>query len=350
MNLSLKNIKFMKQMMMRKVVYSLIPIVLAGIYFFGWRVLSLLAVVTVFGCATEWVFVRKTTQKITEAVFVTCILFTLTLPPSTPYWVAIIGIIFGVLFGKMVFGGFGKNPFNPALVGRAFIYVNFPEFLTLQWTKPIGGVLGGFTSYLGETIDTVSSSTPMLIFRATGKELPLQDVFLGNIAGSIGETSALLIILAGLYLIFTKTAAKETIISVIVGFFGISTVFYFMGLMEVLNPIYGLLSGGILFGAVFMATDPISSPTTFEGRIFYGLLIGVITVVIRSFALFAGGMMFAILIGNTFAPIIDEVVGELKGAKKARAAKVASKAEGVKPAKESEVAKVADAAEEVSHG
>lgn len=366
MNLSLKNIKFMKQMMMRKVVYSLIPIVLAGIYFFGWRVLSLLAVVTVFGCATEWVFVRKTTQKITEAVFVTCILFTLTLPPSTPYWVAIIGIIFGVLFGKMVFGGFGKNPFNPALVGRAFIYVNFPEFLTLQWTKPIGGVLGGFTSYLGETIDTVSSSTPMLIFRATGKELPLQEVFFGNIAGSIGETSALLIILAGIYLMFTKTAAKETIISVIVGFLGISTVFYFMGLMEVLNPVYGLLSGGILFGAVFMATDPISSPKTFEGRIFYGLLIGAITVVIRSFALFAGGMMFAILIGNTFAPIIDEVVGELKGAKKARAAKLASKAESAEKsestgkaepvevsAKDAEVTvnfKVADAAKEVSHG
>ncbi len=313
----------MKQMLMRKVVYSLIPIVLAGIYFFGWRVLTLLAVVTVFGCATEWVFVRKTTKKITEAVFVTCILFTLTLPPSTPYWIAIIGIIFGVLFGKMVFGGFGKNPFNPALVGRAFIYVNFPKFLTLEWTKPVGGVLGGFTSYLGETIDTVTSSTPMLIYRATGKELPLPDMFFGNIAGSIGETSALLVILAGLYLIFTKTAAKETIFSVLVGFLGISTVFYFMGIKEVLSPIYGLLSGSILFGAVFMATDPISSPKTFEGRIVYGLLIGIVTVIIRSFALFAEGMMFAILIGNTFAPIIDEAVNEIKGLKKAKALKAA---------------------------
>lgn len=316
MNLSLKNIKFMKQMMMRKVVYSLIPIVIAGIYFFGWRVLTLLLVVSFFGCATEWVFVRKTTKKITEAVLVTNILFTLTLPPSTPYWVAIIGIIFGVLFGKMVFGGFGKNPFNPALVGRAFIYVNFPEFLTMKWTKPVESVFGGFTAYLGESIDAITQSTPMLIYRATGEELPWAKLAFGNIAGSIGETSAILILLAGIYLIITKTAAKETIFSVLLGFLGMSTFFYLTGFEQVLNPIYGLLSGGILFGAVFMATDPISSPKTFEGRIVYGLLIGMITVIIRGFALFAGGIMFAILIGNTFAPIIDEAVYEIKASKK----------------------------------
>lgn len=321
MNLSLKNIKFMKQMMMRKVVYSLIPITLAGVYFFGWRVLTLMAVVNVFGCLTEWVFVRKTTKKITEAVLVTNFLFTLTLPPTTPYWIAIIGIIFGVLFGKMVFGGFGKNPFNPALVGRAFIYVNFPEFLTMHWTRPVEGLLGGFVKYSGETIDAITQSTPMLIFRATGVEPPLTKVFLGNVAGSIGETSALLIILAGIYLIYTKTAAKETIFSVLVGFLGLSSAFYFLGYEQVLNPIHGLLSGGILFGAIFMATDPISSPKTFEGRIVYGLLIGMITVIIRGFALFAGGIMFAILIGNTFAPIIDEVVNEIKASKKAKAAK-----------------------------
>ncbi len=318
MNLSLKNIKFMKQMMMRKVVYALIPLVLAGIYFFGLRVLTLLLVVSFFGCLTEWVFVRKTTKKITEAVLVTNILFTLTLPPSTPYWIAIIGIIFGVLFGKMVFGGFGKNPFNPALVGRAFIYVNFPEFLTLHWTKPVSGVLGGFTTYLGENIDAVTQSTPMLIYRASGDELPILKLIFGNIAGSIGETSAVLIILAAIYLIITKTAAKETIFSVILGFLAMSSIFFFAGFDQVLNPLYGLFSGGLLFGAVFMATDPISSPKTFEGRIVYGLLIGIITVIIRSFALFAGGIMFAILIGNTFAPILDEAVNSIKKTKKAK--------------------------------
>lgn len=324
MNLSLKNIQFMKQMMMRKVVYALIPLVLAGVYFFGLRVLVLLAVVNVFGIATEWVFVRKTTKKVTEAVIVTNILFTLTLPPSTPYWIAIIGIIFGVLFGKMVFGGFGKNPFNPALVGRAFIYVNFPEFMTMNWTRPVEGVLGGFTTYLGESIDAITQSTPMLIFRASGDKLPINELLFGNTAGSIGETSAILVILAGIYLIYTKTAAKETIFSVLAGFILMSGFFYFAGYEQVLDPLYGLLAGGILFGAVFMATDPISSPKTFEGRIIYGLIIGIVTVIIRGFALFAGGVMFAILIGNTFAPIIDEAVNAIKASKKAKKAKEVS--------------------------
>ncbi|GAU79379.1 RnfABCDGE type electron transport complex subunit D [Fusibacter sp. 3D3] len=316
MKLSLKNIKFMKQAMMRKVVYSLLPIVCAGIYFFGLRVLILLIVVTLFACLTEWVFVRNKAQKITEAVFVTAILFTMTLPPQTPYWIAIIGIIFGVLFGKMVFGGFGKNPFNPALVGRAFIYVNFPKFMTVQWTQPVDGFFGGFTSYLGKPIDAITQSTPMLIYRATGETAPLKDLLLGNIAGSIGETSALLILLMGIYLIYTKAAAKETIFSVIIGFLIMDSAFYFSGFQQVPSPIYGLMAGGILFGAVFMATDPISSPKTFQGRIIYGLMIGCITVIIRGFALFAGGIMFAILIGNTFAPILDEAVIAIKNRKK----------------------------------
>lgn len=316
MKLGLKDIQFMKQMMMRKVIYSLIPIVLAGIYFFGWRVLALLLVVTFFGCLTEWVFVRRTTKKITEAVLVTGVLYTLTLPPSTPYWVAVIGIIFGVLFGKMVFGGFGKNPFNPALVGRAFVYVNFPKYLTAQWSVPAEGPLGGFGTYMTGTIDAITEATPLLIFRASGETFSWLRVAFGNISGSIGETSAVLIILAGIYLIYTKTAAKETIFSVIIGALAMNTLFYVLGFSQVPHPVYGLLAGGLMFGAVFMATDPISSPKTFEGRIFYGLLIGIITVVIRAFALFAGGIMFAILVGNTFAPIIDEAVKALKASRK----------------------------------
>lgn len=311
----LKNVKFMKQAMMRKVVYALLPLVAAGIYFFGWRVLVLLLVVSFFGCLSEWVFVRKSTKKITEAVLVTNILFVLTLPPSTPYWVAVIGIIFGVVFGKMVFGGFGKNPFNPALVGRAFIYVNFPSFLTVQWNEPASGILGGLTHYLTPSIDAISEATPMLMYRSTGMLPSWQNMLFGNVSGSIGETSALLIILAGVYLLYTKTASRETVISVLSGFIIMSLGLMVAGFSQVLNPMYGLLSGGILFGAVFMATDPISSPKTFQGRIVYGLLIGGITVIIRSFALFAGGIMFAILIGNTFAPIIDEAVKSIKEAR-----------------------------------
>lgn len=303
----------MKQKMMRTVIYSLIPLILAGTFFFGLRVLILLAIVTLTACSIEWLFVRKKTRKISEAVLVTAILYTLTLPPKTPFWIAILGIIFGVLFGKMVFGGFGKNPFNPALVGRAFIYVSFPHFMTVEWIEPIKGPLGGIGAY---SVDAVSQATPLLLYRSSGIVLPYKNLLIGNIAGSIGETSALLIILAGIYLIHTKTASKETIFSVIGGFLITDAAFYFLGFSQVPNPLYGLFAGGLLFGAVFMATDPISSPKTKEGKIIYGLLIGMITVVIRGFALFAGGIMFAILIGNTFAPILDETVKYIKAQKK----------------------------------
>ncbi len=309
------SIQFMKQKMMRKVIYSLIPIILAGTYFFGLRVLLLLAITTITACTVEWVFVRNNTKKISEAVLVTAILYTLTLPPRTPFWIAILGIIFGVLFGKMVFGGFGKNPFNPALVGRAFIYVSFPKFMTVEWIEPIKGPLGGLSTY---SVDAVSQATPLLMYRSEGIVLPYQQLLIGNIAGSIGETSALLIILAGIYLMYTNTASKETIVGVIGGFLITDAAFYFLGYSQVPNPLYGLLAGGLLFGAIFMATDPISSPKTKEAKIIYGALIGLVTVVIRGFALFAGGIMFAILISNTFAPILDEAVKYMKARQKER--------------------------------
>ena len=167
-------IKFMKQKMMRKVIYALIPLILAGIYFYGWRTLVLLISVTLAGCLVEWIFVRKTTKKITEAVVVTSILYTLTLPPNVPFYIAIIGIIFGVLFGKMVFGGFGKNPFNPALVGRAFIYVNFPRAMTMEWIKPSTDLFGNLNKF---SVDVISQSTPLLDFRSSGDMLNLKDVF-----------------------------------------------------------------------------------------------------------------------------------------------------------------------------
>ncbi len=318
--MSIFGIKFMKQVLMRKVVYSLIPIILASVYFFGWRSVILMAVVTVAGVLTEWAFKRKGNKPVSEAVFVTAILFTLTLPPQTPYWVAVLGIVFGIVFGKEVFGGFGRNVFNPALVGRAFIYVSFPKFLTIEWTKPFTGLLGGFTHYLGEPIDAVTTATPMLAFRATGETMDFTKILFGQISGSLGETSALLIILAGIYLVYTKTANKEGTLGTLVGFLAMTLTFNALGVTQVPDPLFGLFSGGILFAAVFMVTDPISSPKTKEGRWIYGILIGIVTVVIRGFALFAGGVMFAILIGNSFAPIIDETVKYFKGRQKAKAA------------------------------
>lgn len=314
-------IKFMKQDLMRRVIYALIPIILASIYYFGWRVVPLMISTTFFAVMSEWSFKRSTGKPVSEAVFVTSILFVLTLPPKTPYWVAAVGIVFGIVFGKEVFGGFGRNVFNPALVGRAFVYVSFPKFLTIEWTAPIrDSVLGGFTRYIGPTIDTVSTATPMLTFRSTGQMMDYSNLLFGNISGSLGETSAILIILAGIYLIYTKTAHKESTFGVLIGFLSMSLIFNALSIEQVPNPIFGFLSGGILFSAVFMATDPISAPKAKEARWAYGILIGAITVIIRGFALFAGGVMFAILIGNSFAPLLDEIVKALKARKTAKAA------------------------------
>lgn len=299
---------FMPQKMMRTVIISLIPIVLASIYFFGWRSLVLLLWTTLFGVGTEYIFEKKYGKKMSEAIFVTCILYTLTLPASTPLWIAAVGIVFGVVFGKEVFGGFGRNIFNPALVARAFVYVSFPEPLTIHWSEVASGFPGGFGTYLTKSIDTISQATPMLIFRETGEMVASSKLLLGNVAGSLGETSAILIILAAIYLIYKKVAAWQTMVGVLIGFTGLSSILYLFGNPQIPSPIFGILSGGFLFGTVFMATDPISSPKTVEGKWIYGILIGIITVIIRGYALFAGGMMFAILIGNTFAPIIDEGV------------------------------------------
>lgn len=314
-------IKFMKQANMRKVLLSLAPIVLASIYYFGWRIVPLLVVTSIFAVLAEWSFKRSSGKPVSEAVFVTSLLYVLTLPPRTPYWIAAVGIVFGIVFGKEVFGGFGRNVFNPALVARAFVYVSFPRFLTIEWVEPIrDSALGGFTRYTGQTIDTVSTATPMLTFRSTGEMMAYPDLLLGNVAGSLGETSAILIILAGIYLLYTKTAHKESTFGVLIGFVATSLIFNALSVAQVPNPLFGLLSGGILFSAVFMATDPISSPKTLEGRWMYGILIGAVTVIIRGFALFAGGVMFAVLISNSFAPLFDEIVKALKARKHSKAA------------------------------
>lgn len=311
-----KKTLFMKQKLMRKVIYSLIPILFASVYFFGLRAFVLMAWVTAIGIAAEWFFEKRYNKPISEAVIVTCMLYTLTLPPSTPFWIAGVGIVFGVIFGKEVFGGFGRNVFNPALVARSFVYICFPEPLTIHWVKSAAGFPGGFNVWLTESIDAISQSTPMLIFRETSTMESFTRLFLGNTPGSLGETSALLIILAAIYLIYTKSAAWQTMAGVFMGYLFMGSSLYIFGAPTVPNPLFGLLSGGLLFGAVFMATDPISSPMTKEGRWIYGILIGIVTVIIRGYALFAGGIMFAILIGNTFAPLIDEGVKLYKSNRK----------------------------------
>lgn len=308
---------FIKQKMMRTVLLAVLPILLYATYLFGLRTLALVAFNIVIACLVEYICETKIykRKKVSEAVIVTAVLYTMTLPVSLPFWISGVGIAFAVFFGKMLFGGFGKNVFNPALVGRAFIYVNFPQPLTISWNAPATGSLGGFGTWLAPAIDTASTATPMLAFRNAAESTDLLKLFIGNIPGSIGETSALLIILGAAYLIYKKVASWEIMAACIVGFTALTLVFNAMGVESVPSPLVGLLSGGFLFGSVFMATDPISAPKTRFAKWFYGILIGIVVVIIRGFALFSGGMMFAILIGNTFGPIVDYVINKRKKAK-----------------------------------
>lgn len=313
---------FQKQKMMRTVLVALLPIILYSVYIFGWRSLALvvfnMCIATVVEYLSETKIYKR--KKVTEAALVTAVLFTLTLPPSLPFWISGVGVAFGIFFGKMLFGGFGKNVFNPALVGRAFIYVNFPVQLTNYWNQSVGSGAGGFTSWLTPAVDVVSGATPLMAAREGMLKLSYFDLLLGNIPGVIGETSKILILLAAAYLIWKKVASWEIMVANLIGFTALSLIFNFMGISRVPDPLTGMMIGGFLFGAVFMATDPISAPKNTVAKWIYGIIIGFVVVIIRGFALFSGGMMFAVLIGNTFGPIIDYVAKKMKDSKKAKGA------------------------------
>ena len=309
---------FLKQKMMTRVLISLTPILLASVYFYGLRTLVLLLVVTITGILSEYGIMRLINgekAKVSEAVFVSCLLFTLTLPPSTPLWIAAVGIAFGVVFGKCVFGGFGRNIFNPALVARCFIYVSFPTYMTITWAKPFSGLPGGLLRWSGG-VDAVTSSTPMILLNKEGLVTDYLRMFLGNISGSLGETSALLILVAAIYLIVTKTASWKIIVSSLASFTIFGTILYLTGVIQA-DPLFSLLSGGIMFAAVFMATDPVSAPRQESSKYIYGALIGIIAMIIRAFSLFTEGVMFAILIANAFVPLIDRNIKSLSDKRKA---------------------------------
>ncbi len=314
------NIKnyFLKQKMMTRVLISLLPVLLASVYFFGLRTLVLLSVVTITGIICEYGIMRLidgSKAKVSEALFVTCLLFTLTLPPTVPFWIAAVGIAFGVVFGKCVFGGFGRNIFNPALVGRCLIYVSFPAYMTIAWAEPFSGFPGGLIRWSGG-VDAMTSATPMISLNKEGTMTDHLRLFLGNISGSLGETCALIILVAAVYLIVTKTASWKIIVSCLASFAVLGSILYLTGVIAA-DPLFSILSGGFLFAAVFMATDPISAPKQEASKYIYGALIGVVAMIIRAFSIFTEGIMFAILIVNAFVPLIDRNIKILNDRRKA---------------------------------
>ncbi len=308
----------MKQKPMIQVLYALAPLCVAAVYFFGWRFLLVLAVVNAAGVLSEYLFTRRLGQPVTSAVFVTSFIYALSLPPTIPLWIAVVGIVFGVVFGKMVFGGFGRNVFNPAVSARAFIYISFGVPMTSGFTPAFQGFPGGFAQW-GGALDAVTKATPMRLI-TEGEILPKLQLFLGNHAGSFGETSALLILAGGLFLLFKKTAAYQIVFGGLLGFVILQSAFFWGGITP-MDPLAGLITGSVLFGIFFMATDPISaSQTTSPGRWIYGFVIGALTSLIRTFSVWPEGFTFALLISNMFAPLTDHIIKDLQKSKKKKKA------------------------------
>jgi len=261
--------------------------------------LPLYIVVFVAGIAFEIWFASKRGHEVNEGFFVTSILFTLTLPASTPLWMAAVGIIFGVVIGKEVFGGTGKNFLNPALTGRAFLYFAYPAQMS---GDAVWVAVDGFTR-------ATSLGTAAL---GEGYGVQWWDAFVGNVAGSLGETSTLAILIAAVVLLANRIASWRVMMGCLIGLVAGSLLF---NAMSSDNPMFAvpfywhLVLGGFAFGAVFMATDPVSAAMTDKGRLIYGILIGFMCILIRVVnPAFPEGMMLAILFGNLFAPLIDHFV------------------------------------------
>ncbi|MGJ8454680.1 RnfABCDGE type electron transport complex subunit D [Pseudothermotoga sp. U03pept] len=286
---------FQKQPLMRRVLYSLLPIYLFALSLYGLRLLWLSLFVFTTGILTEYVMERQKGKAVTEAVLVTCSLLTLSLPPLTPWWVAIIASFFAVFFAKEVYGGFGRNIFNPAIVGRLFVYIAFPIAMTTNWLLP--------------RTDSVTGATPLDLLRA-GSTVDLKDLFFGIRPGAMGESSVLLIVAAAVYLVLTKTASFRIILSTFTSAAVLS--FLLEQFANAPSTVAMLFSGSLLFVTVFMATDPVSAPKKASSQWLYGVIIGVCTVLIRMYSLFSEGTSFGVLMGNTFASLLDEVLSKKK--------------------------------------
>jgi Na+-transporting NADH:ubiquinone oxidoreductase subunit B len=306
------------QLPMKRVLYALIPAVMASIYFYGWRALIVLAIVTVVGFLTEFVFLLRRKESVTSAVFVSGFILALSLPPTIPYWMAALGALVGILFGKMAFGGFGKNVFNPAMVGRAFLYISFGGHLTASWANPFVGFPGGFARYQAAAADIIGQATPLVQMGKGLGQAPWLQLFLGSIPGSLGETSAVLLILGGLYIVWKKAAAWQIVVGGLGGFLVTQTVFWLTGLSAAGNPLYVLFAGSFIFGMFFVITEPVSaSQTTSPGRWIYGAFFGIMVVVIRTFSAWPEAVMFATLLANMFAPLLDYWMKQRKQKRKA---------------------------------
>lgn len=294
---------------MLHVIIALVPAFLVSLFAFGWGSL-IVTLISVVSCVVfEWLIAKLVLrQKPAVAdcsAILTGLLLAFNLPSNLPWWIIVIGAFVAIAIGKMTFGGIGQNLFNPALVGRVFLLISFPVQMT-TWPRPTGWA----TSY----VDAATGATPLALMKNAIKagdssllgELPnLWHLFSGYMGGSLGEISAMALLIGGIYLLCTKTITWHIPVSILATVAVFSGAMYWGGVEGAASPLTHLLTGGVMLGAIFMATDYVTSPMTGWGQIVYGIGIGVIVMVIRTWGAYPEGMSFAILIMNAVTPLLN---------------------------------------------
>jgi Na+-translocating ferredoxin:NAD+ oxidoreductase subunit D len=300
--------------LMLTVIIALMPALAASIYYFGTGAI-IVTLTSVASClVVEYILQRFVLQgkiSITDgSAVVTGLLLAFNLPSNLPVFIVIIGAIVAIGVAKMTFGGLGNNPFNPAIVGRIFLLISFPVQMT-TWPKPTG--------FHNAYADAVTGATPLGVIREGLKsgdtmshlmdKIPSHmQMFFGYMGGSMGEISALALIIGGLYLLFKKVISWHIPVSVLLTVVIFSTVLWMINPEKYADPVFHLLTGGLMLGAIFMATDYVTSPMAHKGMIIYGTGIGIITVLIRNWGSYPEGVSFAILIMNAFTPLINKYI------------------------------------------
>lgn len=292
--------------LMRDVVIALLPAVIVSVLFYGWSELLVMSV-SIASCLLLELFITRFMLKkpctISDcSALVTGILLALNLPSTTPWWVVFIGAVVAIGVGKMTFGGLGQNLFNPALVGRVFLLISFPTYMT-DWTRPEG--------FVGGNLDALTGATPLGAVKEGGiaavDSLNYMDMLFYNIGGSAGELSAIALIIGFIYLLARKVIKPYITLSILLTVVLFSDIFWIIDPTRYTDPLFNLLTGGLLLGSIFMATDYVTSPMSKWGGVIYGAGIGIITMLIRYFGAYPEGVSFAILIMNAVVPLINKV-------------------------------------------
>ena len=292
--------------LMRDVVIALLPAVIVSVLFYGWSELLVMSV-SIASCLLLELFITRFMLKkpctISDcSALVTGILLALNLPSTTPWWVVFIGAVVAIGVGKMTFGGLGQNLFNPALVGRVFLLISFPAYMT-DWTRPEG--------FVGGNLDALTGATPLGAVKEGGiaavDSLNYMDMLFYNIGGSAGELSAIALIIGFIYLLARKVIKPYITLSILLTVVLFSDIFWIIDPTKYTDPLFNLLTGGLLLGSIFMATDYVTSPMSKWGGVIFGAGIGIITMLIRYFGAYPEGVSFAILIMNAVVPLINKV-------------------------------------------